>query len=84
MLDNRHLSLISGYLVGLKDGTYMLRMGLLPLALPEPALVLIEAVLEHFHKLAGNSCDLPDHSGKVCSGHHHLHSLIATTVSYIS
>lgn len=56
-------------------------MGLLLLALPEPALVLIEAVLEHFRKLAGNSCDLPDHFGKVYSGHHHLHSLIATTVS---
>lgn len=57
----------------------MLRMGLRPLSLLELALVAIEAVLEHLHKLAGNSCDLPDHS-EVCSDHH-LHSLIATTVS---
>lgn len=81
MLDNRHLYLISGYLVSSKGRTYMLRMGLRPLSLLELALVVIEAVLGHFHKLAGKSCDLPDHSGEVCFDHHLLHSLIATTVS---
>lgn len=69
--------------MSLKDRTYMLRMGLLPLALLELALVVIGAVLEHFHTLAGNSCDLPDHSGKSCYGHH-LHSLIATIISRFS
>ena len=59
----------------------MLHMGLLPLALLlELGLVLLEAVLEHSHKIAGNSCDPLDHYGKSCSGHH-LHSLIAIKVS---
>ena len=81
MLGNRHLYLISGYLLSLKDRTYMLRMGLHHLALLELVLVPIEAVLERFHKLAGNSRDLPDHSGTACSGHHLLHFLIAAAVS---
>lgn len=57
-------------------------MDLPPLALLELVLAVIGVVLEHFHTLAGNSCDLPDHYGTSCSGHH-LHSLIATIISRV-